>query len=139
MKYKLELINDLPEVEAMIANVEDDLFVLKNDRDDRVIQSKRGEKSLDRHAKAVLDAQSKLDAATSISASLPAGPLKDKQLGIIETQKARLFNLNLPSEVASVGEVVNVEIEKEKQEVLITFFQDVLDALNVRKTELSAG
>jgi hypothetical protein len=86
-----------------------------------------------------LDAQSKLDAATSISASLPAGPLKDKQLGIIETQKARLFNLNLPSEVASVGEVVNVEIEKEKQEVLITFFQDVLDALNVRKTELSAG
>lgn len=139
MKYKLELITDLPEVEAMIANVEDDLFVLKNDRDDRVIQSKRGEKSLDWHAKAVLDAQSKLDAATSISASLPAGPLKDKQLGIIETQKARLFNLNLPSEVASVGEVVNVEIEKEKQEVLITFFQDVLDALNVRKTELSAG
>jgi hypothetical protein len=47
MKYKLELITDLPEVEAMIANVEDDLFVLKNDRDDRVIQSKRGEKSLD--------------------------------------------------------------------------------------------
>lgn len=139
MKYKLELITDLPEVDAMIANVEDDLFVLKNDRDDRVIQSKRGEKSLDRQAKAVLDAQSKLDAATSISASLPAGPLKDKQLGIIETQKARLFNLNLPSEVASVGEVVNVEIEKEKQEVLITFFQDVLDALNVRKTELSAG
>ena len=139
MKYKLELITDPVKLEPMIAEALEQLFILKNDRDDRLIQSKKGEKSLGKHSKAIQEAQVKMDAANSLAATLPDGPLKNKQLGIVETQKARLFNLNLPAEVNSEDDVVRVEIDKEEQEVLILFRQDVLDNLNARKTELVGG
>lgn len=139
MKYKLELITDPVKLEPMIAEAEDQVFILKNDQDDRVIQSKKGEKSLDRHAKAILDAQTKRDTASSLAATLPDGPIKDRQLGIVETQKARLFNLNLPVEANSADDVINVEIEREEREVLIAFRQDVLDNMNARKAQLTNG
>lgn len=139
MKYKLELITDATKLEPMIAEAEEQLFILKNDRDDRLIQSKRGEKALTRRSQAILDATTKRDTAQAIAATLTDGPQKDKQLGIVETQKARLFNLNRPVESGSAEDLIETEIEKEEQEARIAFYQDVLDNLNARKTEILAG
>ena len=139
MKYKLELITDVNAIDKLIAAREELLFILKNDRDDRVIQSIKGEKALGRHTKAIHEAQAKRDSAISIAASLPDGPSKAKQLGIVETQKARLYNLNLPVEASSEEEVVDVEIDKGEREVLIAFHQDVLDKMNERKTQIVGG
>lgn len=136
MKYRLELITDATKLEPMIAEAEEQLFILKNDRDDRVIQSKRGEKAMGRRAKAIQDATTRRDTASAIAGTLPDGPAKDKQLGVVETQKARLFNLNRPVESGSAEEIIDTEIDKEEQEVLIAFRQDVLDKLNARKEEL---
>ncbi|HRH35420.1 MAG TPA: hypothetical protein PKY12_10180 [Catalimonadaceae bacterium] len=135
----MELITDATKLEPMIAEAEEQLFILKNDRDDRLIQSKRGEKALTRRSQAILDATTKRDTAQAIAATLPDGPQKDKQLGIVETQKARLFNLNRPVESGSAEDLIETEIEKEEQEARIAFYQDVLDNLNARKTEILAG
>ena len=139
MNSKILLITDLVKLAGLIAKTNDKLFELKNDRDDLVIQSKRSEKSVDRQSKAVLDAQTKKDTAISLAAGLPDGPLKNKQLGIVETQKARLFNLNLPAEAKTADESAEIDIEKAEFDVLIAYYEGVLSDLNERKTQLEAG
>jgi hypothetical protein len=60
-------------------------------------------------------------------------------LGIVETQKARLFNLNLPAEAKTADESAEIDIEKAEFDVLITYYEGVLSDLNERKTQLEAG
>lgn len=139
MTYKLELITDATELEPLISDAEEQLLILKNEREDKVIQSIRGGKAQDRRNKAIADATARRDSAQILATSLPPGPQKDKQLGIVETQKARLYNLNLPVETNSRQDLVNLEIDKQEHEVLINFRQDVLDKLNARKAELLGG
>jgi hypothetical protein len=136
MNSKILLITDLVKLAGLIAKTNDKFFELKNDRDDLVIQSRRSEKSVDRQSKAVLDAQTKRDTASALAATLPDGPLKDRQLGIVETQKARLFNLNLPAETKTPDEVAEIDIEKGEFDVLVTYYEGVLSDLNTRQDQL---
>ena len=86
-----------------------------------------------------MDAQTKRDTASALAANLPDGALKNKQLGIVETQKARLFNLNLPAEAKTPDESADIEIEKGEFDVLVAYYEGVLSDLNERKTQLEAG
>ena len=139
MKYKLELITEAPKLEPLITETEDKIFILTNDRDDRVIQSNRGQKALDRRSKAVIGAEAKRNTAVSIADGLPDGDLKNKQLGIVQTQNAILFNLNLPVVANSSEDIVDIELDKGERDALIVYWQDVVANLNARKADLLGG
>jgi hypothetical protein len=136
MNSKILLITDLVKLAGLITKTNDKLFELKNDRDDLVIQSRKSEKSVDGKTKAILDAQSKRDTAIGLAAGLPDGPLKNRQLGIVETRKARLFNLNLPAESKTPEEAADIDIEKGEFEMLVTYYEGVLSDLIARQTQL---
>ena len=101
-----------------------------------MIQSRKSEKSVDSNAKALLDAQTKRDTASNLPASQPDGPLKNKQLGIVKRQKARLFNLNLPAESKTPEEAADIDIEKGEFDMLVTYYEGVLSDLIERKAQL---
>jgi len=124
----------------MITGTEDKLFVLKNGRDDRTIEGNRVEKVVANKAKAISDATAKRDEALSQAQNMAEGRDKQKKLGIAETQSARLFNLNIPAaNPATPQDVSEVAIEEGELDVLITYYQDVLDNLNLRKGELGGN
>jgi hypothetical protein len=70
---------------------------------------------------------------------LVSNALKTKQLGAIETLKARLFNLNLPVTTDDSTDAVDSAVDAGELEVLITYYQDVLAEFNVRKVQLEGG
>jgi hypothetical protein len=135
--YKLEVITEAALLEPIITEVEDKLQILKNENEDWDIQSKKNVKADLRQARAIREAEAKRDAALATAANLPEGPQKARQLGIAETQKARLFNLNLPDEQKPGQLVVENEIEKGESGILIAYYEGVLSAVNARKAELS--
>ena len=139
MKYKLELITEAPKLEPLIAETEDKIFILTNDRDDRTIQSNRGQKALGRRSKAIASAEAKRDTAVPIAAGLPDGDLKNKQLSVVQTQNAILFKLNLPAAANASEDVVDVELDKGERDALIVYWEDVLTNLNARKKQLLGG
>lgn len=137
--YKLENITDPALLQPIITELEDKLQILKNEFEDWDIQSKKNAKADLRQAKSIQDAEAKRDAALATAANLPEGPQKARQLGIAETQKARLFNLNLPDEAKPGQAVVENEIEKGETGVLISYYEAVLVEVNARKAQLTGG
>ena len=67
------------------------------------------------------------------------GPKKAKQQGVILTLQASVYKLNLPVETKTPDEVVDHEVDKGELEALIVYYEDVLDHLNQRLTQIQNG
>ena len=140
MKYKIQLITDLVKLASMIKKTEDKLFRLNNEQGGEIIDGQDEERAAARKAETITVTQSRLDTAISTAAALPDdSPLKPRQLGAIETLKARLYNLNLPVTTDDSTDAVDSAVDAGELEVLITYYQDVLAELNVRKVQLEGG
>ena len=136
MKYNLEKATTVVQLEPIIERAQDDLLILKNERDDATISGKRAQRSADRKAKLLTDAESKRAKAQADHDSRPAGVEKDKAFAELRTQEARLLKLNLPEEADPVDEIIYSAFEKAQLELRIAGNEDFLTFLDNRKTEL---
>jgi hypothetical protein len=140
MSYKLELITDPAVIAGLITKTEDKLFELNTDRNVEITDEKNELKAVNKKVESIALAEARRDAAIAAAANLPAdSPLRAKQLGIVETQKARLFNLTLPGGSNGPTQVVDSAIEAGELNAVIAFYEGVLQDLNTRKTEIESG
>lgn len=140
MLYKIQLITDLVKLTSMINKTESKLFRLNIEHGGEIIDGEDEEKAATRKAENIALTQSRLNTAIATAAALPDdSPLKPKELGTIETLKARLYNLNLPVTTDDSTDAVDSAIDAGELQTLIVYYQGVLAELNARKVQLEGG